>query len=75
MKCNFKQKGFTLIEILVATTIFALVMVITTGVVSRSSAFNSKLRVQRQIQEEILRIADMITRDIRSANASGKING
>lgn len=70
-----KSKGFTLVEILVATTIFALVMIITTGVVGQSASFSSKLHAQRQVQEDVGRIVDMITKDIRSANNVGQIGG
>lgn len=73
MNINQIKKGFTLIEILIATTIFATIMVMTTGVVAESSGYQMKLKAVRGVSEESRRLADLITRDIRSANTGGII--
>jgi prepilin-type N-terminal cleavage/methylation domain-containing protein len=65
--------GFTLLEILIATGIFAIVMVITVGIVSQSAGFQSKIRAQRQTYEEVRRLSDQISQDIRSASVPGTV--
>lgn len=67
------KKGFTLIEVLIATAIFAVVMIMTTAVVSQSVGFQSKIRAVRQSSQESRKLADLISRDIRSAKGSFKI--
>lgn len=62
------RRGFTLMEVLVASSIFAVVMVFVTGAVVASSNYQSKIRIMNQTSEESRRLADMITRDVRSAN-------
>lgn len=62
------QKGFTLMEVLVATAIFAVIMVIVTATVAQTSSYRTKLKAMRETSEETRRLADMITRDVRSAN-------
>jgi prepilin-type N-terminal cleavage/methylation domain-containing protein len=64
------KRGFTLLEVLIASMIFAAVMLITTGIVAQSSSYRSKLKAQREVNEETRKLADMITRDVRSANYS-----
>lgn len=63
------SKAFTLIEVLIATMIFAVVMVITTGVVGNSVKYQTKIRAVRETSGETSRLADLITSDIRSANS------
>lgn len=70
MKNNFKQKGFTLLEILIASGIFAAMMVMVTATIAQSSTYQTKLKAMRETSEETRRLADMITRDIRSASQS-----
>ena len=62
------KKGFTLIEILVSTAMFAVLMVMTTSIIIQSVGYQSKLRAIRAASQESRRIADMLTRDIHSAN-------
>lgn len=68
-----KYSAFTLIEILIGTMIFAVVMVITTGVVGQSVGYQSKIRAIRQTSQESRRIAEMITNDVREANGEFSI--
>jgi prepilin-type N-terminal cleavage/methylation domain-containing protein len=68
-----KSKAFTLLEILIATGIFAIVMVITVGIVSQSAGFQSKIRAQRQTYEEARRLSDQISQDIRGAATSANV--
>lgn len=68
------RKAFTLMEILIATGIFAGVMVIATGILGQSSSFRGKIKATRETSEEARRLADMITRDVRSANSAIKID-
>lgn len=64
-KITTGRKGFTLIEILIATAIFATVMVIAVATISSSMDYRNKLKEIRTTSEEVQRIADMITRDVR----------
>lgn len=66
-----KKKGFTLLEILIATVIFAAVMTITTGVVAQSAGFQMKLREVRRVSEETRRINDLLITNIKNAGAEG----
>ena len=68
------RRGFTLLEILVAAAIFALVMVFATATIARSVSSRSKLRAMRLTSEASRNVTDMLTRDIRQANAEGTIN-
>lgn len=69
MKAMVAQKAFTLIEVLIATTIFAFVMVMTTGVIAQSTSYQSKITAVRDSSQESARISDAIARDIRTATA------
>lgn len=73
MKINSKQKGFTLIEILVATAIFATVMVIVVGTFSWVAGYNNRLKETRRVGQEVRNVMDQLTRDIRLANGSGNV--
>ena len=70
MKNNFKQKGFTLLEVLIASAIFASMLVMATGIIAQTSNYQGRLKAMRETSEETRRLADMITRDVRSANKS-----
>jgi len=75
MKNNLNiQSGFTLIEILIATAIFSLLMVITSGIVAESSGYQAKIKALRSVSMETRKIADFISSEVRSANGSGTIN-
>lgn len=68
------KKAFTLLEILIATTIFSSVMIMTTGVVGQSTGYQAKLHANRGVYEESRRITEQISDDLRAANASGEID-
>lgn len=55
-------------EILISSTIFAVLLVIVTGTVVQSSGYQTKMKNQTLISEEARRLADKITTDVRSAN-------
>lgn len=67
-----KMKGFTLLEVLIATVIFVIVMVITSGIISQSVDFQSKIKVTRDVTEEGSRLSDYLSRDLRSAGVPFK---
>ncbi len=67
------KKGFTLLEILIASTIFAMVMLFAVGAFGMGSNYSGKMKEMRKVNEGSRRLADMITSDIRSANAPGEI--
>ncbi len=70
---NVSQKGFTLIEVLIASTIFAMIMVMAVGIFSWASAYNSKLREMRKTGQDSREIMNMISDDIRQANGSATL--
>lgn len=70
LQLTTKHRAFTLMEVLIATGIFAAVMVITVGILGQSSSFRGKIKATRETTSETRKIADMITRDVRSANKS-----
>lgn len=61
------RKAFTLLEVLIATSIFAVVMVMTTGVIAQSTNYQSKTTALRSASEEAARISDAISRDLKTA--------
>jgi prepilin-type N-terminal cleavage/methylation domain-containing protein len=67
------KKAFTLLEILIATAIFSTVMVLTTGIISQSSGSQTKLKANREASEESRHLADLISRDIRTAEGSFRV--
>lgn len=73
LKPTIKLKAFTLMEILIAASIFAAVMIITTGVLAQSSSSRGKIKAQRDVAEETKKLADLITRNVRESNYPGKV--
>ena len=67
------RKAFTLMEILIAASIFAIVMVIATGVLGQSSSFRGKIQAMRDTSEDAKKISDMITRDARGAGYPARL--
>lgn len=72
IKKNKISKGFTLIEILIATSIFAMLMVVTTSTFSWAVAYNGKLKEMRLTSRNGMKIAEDISTEIRLANGSPK---
>lgn len=68
-----KQRGFTLIEILVATAIFATVMIIVVATFSWAAGYNNRLKETRRVGQEVRSAMDDMTKNIRLANGSGKL--
>jgi len=64
------RKGFTLLEVLIASALFAMVMLLTTGTIASSSSYQGKLKAMREANEETRRMAGLVTEDVRSANSS-----
>lgn len=62
------QKGFTLLEVLIATSIFAMVMIMTTGVIAQSTGYQTKTKAMSDTSEEAGRISDAIARDLKLAD-------
>ncbi|OQA04137.1 MAG: hypothetical protein BWY68_00497 [bacterium ADurb.Bin400] len=60
-----RKKAFTLLEVLIAATIFATIMTMATGTVSQARSFQSRLARSREVSEDVRRIADLVTREVR----------
>lgn len=67
------KKAFTLLEVLIATSVFAIVMVMTTGAISSSSNYQAKIKAMRDVNNSSNKIADSIARDLRSAEGEIKV--
>lgn len=75
MKNNSEfKKGFTLLEVLIATGVFAVVMLMTTSIISQSAGYQSKIKAIRQTSEESSHLSDMLARDLRAATGSFKLS-
>jgi type II secretory pathway pseudopilin PulG len=69
MKINTKKtRAFTLIEILLAATIFSVIIIMATGTFSWASSYSSKLREMRKVNLSAREVVDDISRNIRLAN-------
>ncbi len=64
------KKAFSLIELLIASTIFALIMVVVTATFGLSSSYSGKLIQMRRVSQQSRETIDMLSRDIRQANGS-----
>lgn len=73
MKIKLSKKAFTLIEILIATAIFALVMIIVVAIFSWAAGYNNRLKETRRVGQEVRTAMDDLTKNIRLANGSGKL--
>lgn len=62
------SKAFTLLELLVATTIFVGVMLMASTAITNSSTYLSRLKAMRVGSDESRRIADILGEDIKKAN-------
>lgn len=61
------KSAFTLIEILIASAIFATIMVMTAGIISQSSTYQEKIKAMRETADDTRKLADAITGNVRSA--------
>jgi prepilin-type N-terminal cleavage/methylation domain-containing protein len=59
------KKAFTLVEIIVAITIFLIVMVSVMQIFLVSSTLTNKIDINRQVQENIKNLTETITEDMR----------
>jgi len=62
-----KSKGFTLLEVLIATSMFVIVLVITIGTVGFGAGFQGRINQQKRVTDETRKLSDMITRDVQAA--------
>ncbi len=70
-----RRRGFTLLEILIASSMFVVVLLMTMSVISWASSYNSKLAEVRKTTLAGRKIIEMISSDIRQANGSTNIVG
>lgn len=68
-----KLRGYTILEMLIATAIFAVVMVLATSIVAQSVAYQSKIKAMRATSNEARKTADYINNSIRQANIEGTV--
>ena len=67
-----KSNGFTLLEVLIATSLFVIVLVITIGTVGFGAGFQGRIALQRRVSDETRRVSDLNTRDVRAVNGTFK---
>ena len=60
-----QKKGFTLVELLVVITLFTTVMILTSGIYSRFSASERKLRTENELYEETRFTLERISKEFR----------
>ncbi len=65
IKTNNKKLGFTLLEMVVATAIFAIVMVVYVGIYLATVRANSQITVTQKVQNELRYILESISREVR----------
>ncbi len=75
MKKYSSQKGFTLIELMVATTIFMIVMLVAMGSLVTSSNSAKKSRYLRTAMDNVNFAMDSMTRSLRTATDYSCIRG
>ncbi len=68
-----KLKGFTLLEVLIATSIFVVVMIFTLGTVGQNVGFEAKLKNDKSVTTTAQNTTDLISRDIRAVKSTAKI--
>jgi prepilin-type N-terminal cleavage/methylation domain-containing protein len=74
-KIKRKEKGFTLIEMLVSVAIFALFLSVSASSLVNVIKVEQKTNVLRQTQQNARYIMETISREARSANGEIDING
>ena len=66
MKKNILHTWFTLIEVIVAVTVFSLIMISVMTIFYLASQMNTRIELQRHMQENIKNTLDIIAQDIRT---------
>jgi len=61
-----KNKAFTLVEIMIAVTIFMIVMISVMQIFGISSHLTNKIDINRQMQENIKNLTETISNDVRN---------
>lgn len=68
MKTNTRQTWFTLIEVIVALTVFSLIMVSVMTIFYLASQMSTRVELNRHMQENVKNTLDIISEDIRTWN-------
>src|SRR3990170_3775145 len=68
MRKIFQNKGFTLIEVMIATTLFSIIMVIGTGAVLNSNTIFRKTENLRTIIDNLHFVMEDMSRSIRTGH-------
>jgi prepilin-type N-terminal cleavage/methylation domain-containing protein len=63
--------GFTLVEMVLATTIFAIMSVIILSIYIQTTALSSRLKATRYLSETSREITEMIAEDVRTLGLTG----
>ena len=71
---NTNKSGYTLVEILVATTIFVAVVGIGVATFNAASGFQSKTQAIQETNQAVRFVIEKISRDVRSADGLQQIN-
>jgi prepilin-type N-terminal cleavage/methylation domain-containing protein len=72
MAFKFSTSGFTLIEIMIAMTIFAMMSTMVMSIYFSTTNTTRKLNAQREISETAREITERLTSDIREYGFSGR---
>src|SRR5436190_24402116 len=64
---SHKQSGFTLIELIVSVGIFAMLLIVITGIVARYFAAERIAIAQQNLQEDVRFAVEMMAREIRTS--------
>ena len=64
-----KKSGYTLIEVMLASVIFVMVVSIAVGAYASSAGFQSKASILRETNQGARYVIEMMTKDIRSADS------
>lgn len=80
MSILFKQRGFTLVEMIVALAVFSVVVTIAVGALLTLIAANEQLQKERNIMTNLSFALDSMTREIRTGtkyycDAQNSVNG
>ncbi len=65
LHCFSEHKAFTLIEMLVATVLFLLVMIAATGIFLSTIRGNARVNAMQKVENEVRYIVELISKEIR----------